>query len=79
MLEEVNCKEMLTCFDVHTGSYASYLVPAAALGAMGYCYMWWKVRFLVVTETHRFCCHKCVAFGTAVVRTTTLVDFWLNL
>lgn len=25
-----------------TGSYASYLVPAAALGAMGYCYMWWK-------------------------------------
>ncbi|XP_062152364.1 uncharacterized protein LOC133860771 [Alnus glutinosa] len=24
------------------GSYASYLVPAAALGAMGYCYMWWK-------------------------------------
>lgn len=25
-----------------SGSYASYLVPAAALGAMGYCYMWWK-------------------------------------
>lgn len=24
------------------GSYASYLMPAAALGAMGYCYMWWK-------------------------------------
>ncbi|CAN6571496.1 unnamed protein product [Malus baccata var. baccata] len=24
------------------GSYASYLVPAAAIGAMGYCYMWWK-------------------------------------
>lgn len=27
-----------------TGSYASYLIPAAALGAMGYCYMKWKVR-----------------------------------
>ncbi|KAK3038924.1 hypothetical protein RJ639_027552 [Escallonia herrerae] len=27
-----------------SGSYASYLVPAAAIGAMGYCYMWWKAR-----------------------------------
>lgn len=25
-----------------TGSYASYVMPAAALGAMGYFYMWWK-------------------------------------
>ncbi|KAL5794220.1 hypothetical protein ACOSP7_002814 [Xanthoceras sorbifolium] len=25
-----------------SGGYASYLMPAAALGAMGYCYMWWK-------------------------------------
>lgn len=25
-----------------SGGYGSYLVPAAALGAMGYCYMWWK-------------------------------------
>lgn len=24
------------------GSSTSYLLPAAALGAMGYCYMWWK-------------------------------------
>jgi hypothetical protein len=24
------------------GGLASYLVPAAAVGAMGYCYMWWK-------------------------------------
>ncbi|CAL5336359.1 unnamed protein product [Camellia sinensis] len=24
------------------GSATSYLLPAAALGAMGYCYMWWK-------------------------------------
>ncbi|XP_021273724.1 uncharacterized protein LOC110408911 isoform X1 [Herrania umbratica] len=27
---------------VRTGGIASYLVPAAALGALGYCYMWWK-------------------------------------
>ncbi|KAF3445287.1 hypothetical protein FNV43_RR14982 [Rhamnella rubrinervis] len=25
-----------------SGSYASYIMPAAALGVMGYCYMWWK-------------------------------------
>lgn len=25
-----------------SGGYASYLVPAATVGAMGYCYMWWK-------------------------------------
>ncbi|XP_077216974.1 golgin family A protein (DUF1664) [Tasmannia lanceolata] len=25
-----------------SGNFASYMVPAAALGAMGYCYMWWK-------------------------------------
>lgn len=25
-----------------SGNLASYLVPAAAVGAMGYCYMWWK-------------------------------------
>lgn len=24
------------------GSFASYIMPAAAVGAMGYCYMWWK-------------------------------------
>ncbi|KAB2625434.1 hypothetical protein D8674_017094 [Pyrus ussuriensis x Pyrus communis] len=24
-----------------SGNYASYLVPVAALAAMGYCYMWW--------------------------------------
>ncbi|OMP03165.1 hypothetical protein CCACVL1_02528 [Corchorus capsularis] len=26
----------------NSGGIASYLVPAAALGALGYCYMWWK-------------------------------------
>lgn len=41
----VNYREMLTCFHLNIGSYASYIVPTAALGAMGYCYMWWKVRF----------------------------------
>ncbi|CAN6703693.1 unnamed protein product [Malus baccata var. baccata] len=25
-----------------SGNYASYLVPLAALAAMGYCYMWWR-------------------------------------
>ncbi|KAJ0965181.1 hypothetical protein J5N97_026319 [Dioscorea zingiberensis] len=25
-----------------SGSLASYIMPAAAVGAMGYCYMWWK-------------------------------------
>lgn len=25
-----------------SGGFSSYLMPAAALGAMGYCYMWWK-------------------------------------
>ncbi|KAL2938748.1 Alanine--tRNA ligase [Bienertia sinuspersici] len=25
------------------GGFGSYLVPAAAVGAMGYCYMWWKI------------------------------------
>jgi len=26
------------------GNLASYIMPAAAIGAMGYCYMWWKAR-----------------------------------
>ncbi|XP_078438455.1 uncharacterized protein LOC144708882 [Wolffia australiana] len=25
-----------------SGNLASYILPAAAIGAMGYCYMWWK-------------------------------------
>ncbi|XP_072986491.1 uncharacterized protein [Typha latifolia] len=25
-----------------SGNLSSYIVPAAAVGAMGYCYMWWK-------------------------------------
>lgn len=68
---------LTTCFDGHTGSYGSYLVPAAALGAMGYCYMWWKVRFLILIQTHQFCCHECVAFGSALLRIAILSDLRL--
>nr|XP_016470044.1 PREDICTED: uncharacterized protein LOC107792350 [Nicotiana tabacum] len=32
-----------------SGSYASYILPAAAVGAMGYCYMKWKA------STRRLC------------------------
>lgn len=38
---------MLNRSNVNTflvGGLSSYLMPVAALGAMGYCYMWWKVR-----------------------------------
>nr|CAB3457395.1 unnamed protein product [Digitaria exilis] len=27
---------------VGAGGLSSYILPAAAIGAMGYCYMWWK-------------------------------------
>lgn len=30
-----------------SGNLASYIVPAATVGAMGYCYMWWKARFWI--------------------------------
>jgi hypothetical protein len=42
----------------HTGSFSSYLVPAAALGAMGYCYMWWQARFLML-KIKTISSHKC--------------------
>lgn len=29
--------------NVDAGNVTSYVVPAAALGAAGYGYMWWKV------------------------------------
>jgi hypothetical protein len=28
----------------YAGGLSSYILPAAAVGAMGYCYMWWKVK-----------------------------------
>ncbi|XP_010522375.1 PREDICTED: uncharacterized protein LOC104801014 [Tarenaya hassleriana] len=44
-IKELSLSNPITIFNGNSnssGSYASYLVPAAALGAMGYCYMWWK-------------------------------------
>ncbi|KAA8524776.1 hypothetical protein F0562_011199 [Nyssa sinensis] len=44
-IKELTKSSPVTIFNgnpTSTGSYASYLMPAAALGAMGYCYMWWK-------------------------------------
>ncbi|KAL8150991.1 hypothetical protein V2J09_020799 [Rumex salicifolius] len=44
-IRELSRSNPITIFDgnsASTASYSSYLVPAATLGAMGYCYMWWK-------------------------------------
>ncbi|GAV62411.1 DUF1664 domain-containing protein [Cephalotus follicularis] len=44
-IKELSLSNPITIFNGNSdsnGSFASYLVPAAALGAMGYCYMWWK-------------------------------------
>uniref|UniRef100_A0A2C9UU26 DUF1664 domain-containing protein n=1 Tax=Manihot esculenta TaxID=3983 RepID=A0A2C9UU26_MANES len=44
-IKELTLSNPVTIFNGNAssnGSFASYLVPAAALGAMGYCYMWWK-------------------------------------
>ncbi|KAK3445867.1 hypothetical protein EUGRSUZ_A01083 [Eucalyptus grandis] len=44
-IKELSLSAPITIYNgnsTSSGSYASYLVPAAALGAMGYCYMWWK-------------------------------------
>ncbi|KAJ9176834.1 hypothetical protein P3X46_012106 [Hevea brasiliensis] len=44
-IKELTLSNPVTIFNGNassSGSFASYLVPAAALGAMGYCYMWWK-------------------------------------
>ncbi|KAJ4730137.1 Protein of unknown function (DUF1664) [Melia azedarach] len=44
-IKELSLSSPITIFNgdsSSSGSYSSYLVPAAALGAMGYCYMWWK-------------------------------------
>ncbi|KAI3911281.1 hypothetical protein MKX01_004508 [Papaver californicum] len=43
--QELTLSRPVTIFNGNSdssGSIASYLVPAAAIGAMGYCYMWWK-------------------------------------
>ncbi|KAF7831712.1 uncharacterized protein G2W53_014045 [Senna tora] len=44
-IRELTLSSPVTIFNGNSssnGSYASYLLPAAAIGAMGYCYMWWK-------------------------------------
>ncbi|XP_010475168.1 PREDICTED: uncharacterized protein LOC104754640 [Camelina sativa] len=43
-IKELTMTNPVTIFnrDSSSSGYASYLVPAAAVGAMGYCYMWWK-------------------------------------
>lgn len=44
-IKELTLSNPVTIFNgnsASSGSFSSYLVPAAALGAMGYCYMWWK-------------------------------------
>ncbi|KAK9049904.1 hypothetical protein SSX86_005725 [Deinandra increscens subsp. villosa] len=44
-IRELSISRPVTIFNGNSsssGAYSSYLMPAAALGAMGYCYMWWK-------------------------------------
>ncbi|CAO2812802.1 unnamed protein product [Amaranthus hypochondriacus] len=43
-IRELSLSNPITIMNGRSDSngYGSYLVPAAALGAMGYCYMWWK-------------------------------------
>ncbi|XP_054797840.1 uncharacterized protein LOC129302939 [Prosopis cineraria] len=44
-IRELTISNPVTIFNGNSssnGSYASYILPAAAIGAMGYCYMWWK-------------------------------------
>ncbi|KAL4581389.1 hypothetical protein LXL04_017603 [Taraxacum kok-saghyz] len=44
-IRELSLSRPVTIFNgnsTSSGGYSSYLMPAAALGAMGYCYMWWK-------------------------------------
>lgn len=44
-IKELSMSNPITIYNgnsASSGSFASYLVPAAALGAMGYCYVWWK-------------------------------------
>ncbi|KAL8195388.1 hypothetical protein R6Q57_025791 [Mikania cordata] len=44
-IRELSLSRPVTIFNgnsSYSGGYSSYLMPAAAIGAMGYCYMWWK-------------------------------------
>ncbi|KAK6646228.1 hypothetical protein PHAVU_L003137 [Phaseolus vulgaris] len=44
-IRELTLSHPVTIFNANSsssGGISSYLLPAAAIGAMGYCYMWWK-------------------------------------
>ncbi|KAK7304850.1 hypothetical protein VNO77_42741 [Canavalia gladiata] len=44
-IRELTLSQPVTIFNSNSsssGNFGSYLLPAAAIGAMGYCYMWWK-------------------------------------
>ncbi|KAI9082404.1 hypothetical protein K1719_035827 [Acacia pycnantha] len=44
-IRELTLSNPVTIFNGNSssnGSFASYILPAAAIGALGYCYMWWK-------------------------------------
>ncbi|CAN1285086.1 hypothetical protein LINPERPRIM_LOCUS18867 [Linum perenne] len=45
-IKEISMTNPVTIFNGNSesGSLASYIMPAAAVGAMGYCYMWWKAK-----------------------------------
>ncbi|CAI0383635.1 unnamed protein product [Linum tenue] len=56
-IKEISMNNPVTIFNgnYESGSLASYVMPAAALGAMGYCYMLWKACFLLPNKkTHSF-------------------------
>lgn len=52
--------QVLTLFLFIIGNLASLVVPAAAAGAVGYGYMWWKVRTYSIL--HSFSCLGISAF-----------------
>ncbi|KAK7333840.1 hypothetical protein VNO80_30619 [Phaseolus coccineus] len=44
-IRELTLSHPVTIFNANSsssGGISSYLLPAAAIGAMGYCYMWWR-------------------------------------
>ncbi|XP_019458289.1 PREDICTED: uncharacterized protein LOC109358488 [Lupinus angustifolius] len=42
-IRELTLSKPVTIFNGDSNNgFSSYLLPAAAIGAMGYCYMWWK-------------------------------------
>ncbi|XP_028757920.1 uncharacterized protein LOC114743912 [Neltuma alba] len=53
-IRELTSSNPVTIFNGNSssnGSYASYLLPAAAIGVMGYCYMWWKRKMANAVAT----------------------------